>query len=76
MSSFRVESHFLHFQAKLQQVMLLYAARSNDSAAEHLFHVGNSLELDVTSGREKTNLEMDVYRQALSVGGEQLLPTG
>lgn len=25
---------------------------------------------------EKTNLEMDVYRQALSVVEEQLLPTG
>lgn len=56
--------------------MLLYAARSNNSIAVHVFHVGNSVELDVTSGREKTNLEMDVYRQALSVGEEQLLPTG
>lgn len=31
------------------------------------------MDLD-TSGREKTNLEMDVYRQALSVREEQLLP--
>lgn len=34
------------------------------------------MELDAASGREKTNLEMDVYRQALSVVEEQLLPTG
>lgn len=34
------------------------------------------MELDVASGREKTNLEMDVYRQALGAVEEQLLPTG
>lgn len=67
-----MKSQLLHSQ----QVMLLYAARSNNSTAKHGFHVGNSVELDVTSGKEKTNLKMDVYRQALSVGEEQLLPTG
>ncbi len=34
------------------------------------------MELDVASGKEKTNLGMDVYRQALSAVEEQLLPTG
>lgn len=46
-------------------------ARLNVFITTNVSHLGNSVELDV----ERTNLEMDVYRQALSVVGEQLLPT-
>lgn len=42
-----------------------YAARGNHSIAQRVFYVGNSVKLDVTSGRE-TNLEMDVYQQGLA----------
>lgn len=51
--------------AKLKQV---YTARSNHSMAEHVFYVK-------IGGREKTNLEMDLYWQAVSVREEQLLPS-
>lgn len=45
--------------------------RGNHCIAEHVFCTGGGKEC----GMQKTNLKMDVYRQALSVREEQLLPS-